>query len=171
MSTLKIEAIDKKAGPGTWSIPIMIGGGILAVVLALFGIMTLVAYFSHGIQTEYYSDGKLKSEIDFYSPNTPYYSNKRYFTRDGWEKTYYHNGQLQEFSHYDSGERTGSDIQYYDDGSVFKKTNYENGQPDGRDEEYFPNGQLKRVTIWKNGQILAQKDWHGPEIGWLGDNI
>jgi len=139
---------------------------IIVVSVAQGGILL----FCHSSHKNYFPNGKLESEYKWYGPNSRWWQQKTYSSSDGWNKTYYENGQLREEVHYTNGKFNGPWNKFYDNGQIMESSIYVMDLKEGRNEEYLPDGKLKAIYIYKNGNIITSKRWY-EGIGWIGDRI
>ncbi len=71
----------------------------------------------NGIKNEFYSDGKLKSEISF-----------RDGKKDGMKKIFYSDGKLKSETSFRDGNKDGFEKLFYSDGRLKSEIEYRNGQ-------------------------------------------
>lgn len=92
---------------------------------------TLVDGKKKGKMTDYYLDGKLKSE--------------RFFENDiqvGKSTFYYPSGKVQEVQYYDRGQKHGGDTIFYESGAPQMVVTFNHGQKDGYLRKWSENGTL-----------------------------
>jgi antitoxin component YwqK of YwqJK toxin-antitoxin module len=117
------------------------------------------------IKSEYYENGKLKSEIN--------YKNEQ---RDGQDTTWYESGKKKSETQYKNGQKDGLDATWYDSGKKKSEIQYKNGQKDGLStswNEYgekvsarhYKNGNIEGlVTLWhRNGEKKSESSWRNNE--------
>lgn len=124
----------------------------------------------NGIVMQYYPDGKIQSEIPFIDGN-----------RDGIEKKYYYNGQLEYkkefktnnligeyFEYHPNGQIAfngfcvngffeGPFKQFYSNGKLEKELNYEKNKLNGILKKFDSDGKIHYEYIYKDGEIIAYK--------------
>lgn len=122
-------------------------------------------YAQQGLIKSYYSNGKLKSEINYIDNIREgiakfYYSNGNLEEElnfidgaiDGVVKEYYENGKLKELYTIENGRREGPDSFYSEDGNYFKSTNYVAGILQRNEVDTTIQGITKN-----NGNALSKK--------------
>ena len=97
------------------------------------------------VKEEFYSNGKLKSRINYKSKNDG-------GKLEGLYEFYYKNGQLKSKWNYKDGKRNGLYEFYYENGQLQSKWNYKDGKQDGLYEFYYENGQLMSKGNYKDGK-------------------
>jgi antitoxin component YwqK of YwqJK toxin-antitoxin module len=103
-------------------------------------ILTLVLFGCADIRKEYYSNGQIKSEIEYKDD----ISNGSYIF-------YGKNGNVEQKGRYLNGEKEGLCIWYYKNGNIDTKANYENGIENGIITHFFETGELQDSGIFING--------------------
>lgn len=119
-----------------------------------------------GLWKEYYSTGKLKSEIT-------YQENRK----NGHARTYYKSGALQEEGNWLIGKWDGSYKYYYESGQLSYDWKFVNGKREGPQKYYYENGKINYDGNWKNGnengilkeyskegQLIAEKKFNEGKI-------
>ncbi len=71
--------------------------------------------------------------------------------KDGKEKIYYPNGQLQIEQNYKSGKLDGGFRQFYEDGKLMKEISFKAGQLHGPGKSYYPDGKVLSDGVFENG--------------------
>jgi len=120
-----------------------------------------------GKWTEYYCNGKNKSDVSFVNGRPDgyailYYENGNIKEEGDWKnnkwvgnyKLYYENGQVQhDFIYNKSGKREGHSVYFYDNGQVAVEGNFLNGKEAGLFKEYYENGDAKAIKTFNEGNV------------------
>ncbi len=132
-----------------------------------------------GLQTNYYSSGKVSSELNYENGvqtgrSTYYYANGKKSSevdyadgnKHGYEKSWYMHGELRSEGWYLEGLKQGVWLEYDELGTLKTKTTYRDDDMEGYREEYFPNGKINNIANYKLGWIESyiQFDTTGKEI-------
>lgn len=138
--------------------------------------------YLHGTSTVYYSNGQLKSKINFYKnlyngDYEEYYSNgqlkkveiyKNDTIVDGIYKSFYQNGQLSVEASYKGGLLDGVHKYYDKDGTLLKNYNYRNGKRHGYFYDYSKSSSSKKISKGKynNGEYenYLDQEFHNEKL-------
>ena len=119
----------------------------------------------NGKWTEYYENGKIKSEITYVNDEPNGYAKLYYDTgtpsEEGiWQnyhwvgnyRAFYENGNLRNYFHMNrQGKRTQGQIYFYEDGSERMEGEWNDGQENGTVTEYYDNGDKKSERVFNEG--------------------
>jgi antitoxin component YwqK of YwqJK toxin-antitoxin module len=100
------------------------------------------------VKEEFYSNGKLKSRINYQSKSDG-------GEKHGLQETYHDNGQLERKGNIKDGQQDGLWEQYYENGQLQYKENWKDGKEEGLREGYYDNGQLRSEVNYKNGVMVG----------------
>jgi len=120
-----------------------------------------------GVWTEYYRNGKVKSEITYQNNKKfgymkSFYENGNIAEEGSWDgahwigvyKYYYTTGKIAyEWYYGQGGNREGMQNYYYENGTVMRSGNWVNGCADGIVAEYYDSGHLRSESQWKMGRV------------------
>ncbi len=98
-----------------------------------------------GIQKEYYPNGKLKSEINYYSG-----------VREGEAKFYYENGNLKEERFYLNGKAEGLVRYYNENGKLIEMATLENGKRQGPTSIFDSTGVFVMDIYYEDGKKVVE---------------
>ena len=108
-----------------------------------------------GTWKDFYSDGKVKSEINFQNGK-----------KTGYAKTFSETGSLANIDKYvgDSIQKEAPEIttklevrnEYYEDGSVKKTGTYLYGVAEGTHKEYSPEGKITGAKVYHEGNLIGE---------------
>ncbi len=93
----------------------------------------------NGLLKQYYSDGKIKSAVNFMDGK-----------REGEAKNYYENGNIKLSMVYKNGKKDGKSLFYYENGELYRESNYKNDELDG-ERLVYAKGKVKSRIVYKNG--------------------
>jgi hypothetical protein len=105
------------------------------------------------IQREYYENGNLQSE-GIYINDT---------VKNGWYKTYYETGEIQEEKNYKLGKKEGLQKTYFKNEKLERTVTFKNGIQEGEAVGYYENGKRKLQGFWKNGKGYGNAIYYYPD--------
>ena len=94
----------------------------------------------HGLQIEYFDNGKLKSSVNYNSGEL-----------DGEYKKFNEEGILVDDRTFKKGKETGKCISYFDNGKIAFEKNWRDGVKEGYFIFYYPNDSIKSKGFYKKG--------------------
>ncbi len=133
----------------------------------------------HGIQRQYFSNGKMESEINY---NTGLLDGDyKKFSKDGvlindrkFKKgkesgkcvSYYDNGKIMFEENWKDGIKEGDFIFYLPNDSIKFEEHYKKGLAEGTFKEYYDNRQIQSLVVYAKGKVVSEKYWneYGQEI-------
>lgn len=113
--------------------------------LLVISIITLVGC-RPTIKEEYYSDGTLKSSVE--------YRGKK---MHGVAREYYENGQLRSVRHYVNGLEDGLSQYYGSDGKIMSDVEMKNGKREGRMRTYYFNADREMECFYKDDKLNGKQ--------------
>ena len=120
-----------------------------------------------GVWTEYYRNGKRRSEISYqdnhkYGLMKSFYENGNLAEEGYWDgqhwvgsyKYYFASGKLAyDWNYGDEGNRVGEQSYYYENGQLMRLGTWVDGYADGLMAEYYDSGNLRCESQWKMGRV------------------
>lgn len=94
-------------------------------------------------KTQFYANGKVKSEGTFSPKDT---------LKQGPWRYYFNSGKLNSEGAYYNGKMHSEWKYYYEsNGNIQKIENWKDGVQEGETKEFYPNGKVEKVFVYKNG--------------------
>lgn len=109
-------------------------------VIILFFIITGLSGCSENKEKEYYTNGKIKTELTVKDGK-----------KNGLAKSYYETGEIKREGIYLNNLLEGKSIYYYKNGEIESETDYHAGKITGLRKEYYENGILEAIGNLKEG--------------------
>jgi antitoxin component YwqK of YwqJK toxin-antitoxin module len=138
----------------------------------LIALLVVLVSCKNNLKTEYYADGKIKSEETLKDGKPDgyyisYYENGKIKDSgsivggklNGFCKSYYENGKENWEGIFKDGKEDGYYKKYYESGNLRADAFFKNGIPDSVNKEYTEDGKIKIRSEWKNGN-LATVDYY-----------
>ncbi len=115
----------------------------------LFVLLLATVFFASCKQNleEYWSNGNLKTKVEYLEPNKENYN---YFE-------YYQNGQLKIESTYSKRLLDGDYYQYYRNGQLMYHRHYKKGEIIGVEQFYGETGEIQQQRIYKNSRLVDEQ--------------
>ena len=95
----------------------------------------------NGIGFDVYSNGKLKSEVNYKDGK-----------KDGLHNSWNYNSQLWNERNYKDGKEDGLQRSWDEDGQLEYEGNYKDGKEDGLQKEWYEDGQFRFEKNYKDGK-------------------
>lgn len=133
----------------------------------------------HGVQRQYFSNGKMESEINYntgllegnykkYSKDGTLINDRKF--KKGKESgkciSYYDNGKTMFEENWKDGIKEGDFIFYLPNDSIKFEEHYKKGVAEGTFKEYYDNRQMQSLVVYVKGKVVSEKYWneYGQEI-------
>lgn len=119
---------------------------IMVLLLAMAPGSYAEEFLLTGVHKEYYSDGTIKSKIQ--------YKNGK---QSGYVREYHPNGRLAFVQYVRDGKINGPVKAYYSSGRLKGEVIYVNNSEHGRMREYYESGTIKEEALYVRGKIIQSK--------------
>ena len=113
---------------------------------------TNVEIKENGILKEYYDDGSLYIEYNFFNGK-----------KNGIQKRWYENGQLEIIYHYNMGKLEGLQKKWHPNGQLRGEWTYTDDKLHGIIKEWYPNKQLKFIKTYNMGSLQQVVEHYNPD--------